>query len=429
MAISVSLALDPGIILVGQAKRAQVTVSNTEGFDIDILGIDIQDNLRSLTCGDLIPGLPVTFDVNTFTTPIVSQVPAWGTALQSSKTITGVDLTYPVANFATVTQTITNDKGSYSGGSATPNIVRIPTGTSMTSFVNIISSGVGILQTALAVTLTTTVQALVSSTGAALTPAIASPVSTVISTTPVRKIQLSSLGGPSLLVKNVWARPPEYNNFDLALQTLLEFTNDTTLNVTGLPGHVFSSDNANWTVVPSIVYSATTPAAIPSIANATPSFPVGSIPPGGWLGTQLLGGAGACTTAASTNSILSSTITDLFLGAYTSTIVISHVNRVVVGLSCTPVLTGLTGVGNSVDLLTRFLYNDGSFSASLEGSGTPPTYAIIGANTGLVSVNATTGIVTQNIAGPSSVTISSTVTYNDGTGARPIVAYAIVQTS
>lgn len=433
MAISVSLVLDAGVILVGQPKRAAVTVTNTEGFDIDIVGIDVNDALRSLTCGDFIPGLPVTFDVTSVASPVLSQIPAWGTGDQSSTTTTGVDLLYPYQNFDSVTQTITNNLGSYAGGSTTPNTVRIANGTSMTSYVDLISSGQNILETALPTSLQAIVQAEVSSTGAALPLAYSSVVGTVISTKPVSGIRLSPINTTPLIVRNVWSRPQEYSNFDVALQTLLVFTDSTTLDVTGLPGHVFtSSATGNWTVVASALYGSTAPAAIPSVtpSQATPSFPVGSIPPGGWQGTKLVGGAGACTAGASTNSVLTSTITDTYLGSYVATQVLGHTLRLVVGVTVSPVLSQLVGVGNSVDLTTRMVYNDGTLSATLEGTGTPPLYSIVGANSGLATVNATTGVVTQNTAGLSNIVIKSSISYDngDGSGARPYDAYANIAT-
>lgn len=430
MAISVSLTLDAGVILVGQPKRAAVLISNTEGFDIDIRGIDVNDALRSLTCGDLIGAVPVTYDILTSTTPIISQIPAYGTADQSRLTITGADLLYPYANFATTTSTITNDPGSYAGAQ-TPisSQYRIATGTSMVTFIDVISSGQNILETALPVTLTATVQATNSTTGAALQPAISAPVGTVISTKPVSGIRLAPINTTALIVKNSWSRPPEYSNFDVALQILLVFTDNTSIDVTGLLGHAFSSSGVAWTVSPSALYTSTAPGPIVGISNATPTFPVGSIPPGGWLGTKIVAGAGACTTNVSTDLIQSATITDVYLGLYTGTQILQHTNKIVVGIVTSPILSGLNGVGSNVDLLTRFVFNNGSFSDSLEGSANPPAYAIVGPNTGLASVNAVSGLVVQNIAGPSQITVKSTVSFNNGTGLRDYVVYSLISTS
>lgn len=434
MAITVTLALDAGVILVGQPKRAFVTIQNSDPYAIKVKGINIEDSLKSLTCGDFIPALPVKYQTNTFTNPVVSQIPAWGTADQSTKTITGVDLDYPINNSDTITTADIDFQGSYAGGGTfgVQNNVIVPVGVGMIGYVDIICSSVNWLETALPVSLSVVadVEYIDPAVPTVLNPAVSNVVSSVVSTKPVSGIRLAPINSTGLIAKNVWSRPPEYSNFDVAIQTLLVFTDSTTTDVTGWAGHAFASSNGNWTVVSSAPYSGQAPAAIPNAYNSTPSFPVGSIPPGGWQGTRLVGGAGACTMGTSAGDTpLTSTITDTFLSLYVATIDITQVQRFPVGIVVSPAIANLVGVNNNVNLDTRLVYNDGTTSANLEGGVEVPVYSIVAGSAGLATVNSATGVVTQNTAGPSQITVRSAVPYTYGGTTLAFNGYALISTN
>ena len=443
MAITPSIVLpSPAIITTGVPTQIGLTIANTEASAITIAGIEMYDKNGIFVVGDFAPALPVRYDTYTagntsapfpVGTPVLAQVPSWGTADQSTKTAlvsypagaapTQSNLTYPVSSLTGYTWSITTTSGSYSGGSAsstgTPNWVTIPAGATATLSVGAISQLLSAESgSALANFMVGNIQARIQISGTAAPIDTTGTNSLYLVGKTIKNIEVSPISIRGVVPSNTWGRPPAFypplwaggsaNGFDAALQTNLVFIDDTTLDISNwdIRNNYSSTAAGTIAVVANGSYGSTTPNTAITSSN-------GAIV--GGQNTQLLKGAGALTfTFPNTNTfaVSNATLSNAIGAGLTGSCVVGLTDRVAIGLYVFPPLAQsryVSGTPNQVVPSAQWIVNDGTLAAT-----TGATLLWTASDSDYV-INSSTGVGYWNAARNASVVITCKATYQGTT--------------
>ena len=430
MAITPTIILpSPAIRTSGEACVIGLTIANTEAVSITVSGIELTDTTGVFTVGELSACSPDLFTQYTFGSAVLNPIPAWGTGDQSLKLYPGGvgagNLVYPPGNVPVTGEVKTSTAGTYGGGSGPfatqPNFVVIPAGTTAFFTADAISNVFSdVAGSAAATFFAGSIQARISVEGIASTINTSGANTLYVVSKVIKGIQVAPLNQQYYLTRNEFGRNPLYSNFDVPSETALVFVDDTTLDITTWDiRNNYTASGGNITVVNTGPYTSAMPAAISGVSNATPSFPVGSIPPGGWKGTTFIGGAGAMSISAwplsgSDGSTIVTVIGNNIGGGFTSTMAMYIRNEFPIGVEIIPsgnqLIYQTVALGrNTVNLQTFIIWNDGSRSVRLE----PGNVVYTSSNPQLITVD-NAGTCTQIINMEGQATIRCEAIYAGG---------------
>jgi len=447
MAITPTIVLpSPAIITTGEPTQIGLNIVNSEASAVTINGIEMFDANGIFVIGEFSPAVQVRYDTYTsgstsgpgyVGTPVTASVPDWGSGLSQS------NIVYYPGNVSGSTWSIVSTSGSYGGGSgslaAKPNWVVLPANSTGSFSVGAVSnlftdvSGSALVNSAVG-----NIQVRITANNSASYITGSGTNSLYLVSKVIKGAALTPVGVPNIVTRNIFGQSPIYvapvgqggsvGGFNAPVQTSLVFQDDTSLDIStwDIRNDYTSSNPAAISIVRSGSYTSTSP--LTTLTNS-----VGSIY--GGQNTQITavsGGAGAMTFLFAGNdsvTVATSSISNRLGATLTGSMTMGVRDAYPIAVDVFPALSGMVS-GSTLNLTSRFLYNNGVLGGALpEGAGGfQPTYSVL-QGSDLVSVNATTGVVTALVNAVGTAIIQSSVAYNNTISAGgTILGYATIST-
>ena len=258
MAINVDWLSIVSYVETGKPEPIAISIENDTANDITISGISLVDSAGVYTAGAFIPCFKVAEDRYTVGTPELNQIPAWGTAEQSSENISGDPLIYFPANLSGVAyvpavEGINYASGSYGGQAidilapSDPLIstsALIPAGETCYYATQILSNQVGPLQNALPGSIeiygSIKVLVLVEGDTEPLSTTLTDPYLYTGTCVGLSVVPVGLKGSSNVLVGSgadiinlvQFGRNPQYADFDFPLRVILDIDDGRQIDVT-----------------------------------------------------------------------------------------------------------------------------------------------------------------------------------------------------